>query len=108
MANNNNNDFPILLTGLYPNKFAETFVLDTPPLTQERADEICAAVQQAVGGKLEVREWAGKSKSGKDLPGYKLEAITATQLASRKAYGAQRKAQRATGSRTISAGDDAL
>lgn len=101
----NNNDFPILLTGLYPNKFAETFVLDTPPLTQERADEICEAIQSAVGGKLEVREWKGQSKSGKNLPGYKLEAITATQLASRKAYGQRNKANRTA---ATTAGDDAL
>lgn len=85
--------YPATLAGLYKNNRAEKFVLNSMPLSQEYADQICAALQASVGGILSVREWGGTSKAGKALPEYKLEAVTAAQLAERKAFGAAKKAQ---------------
>lgn len=103
-----NDKYPALISGMAKNKFAETFVLDTMPITQEQADQMCAAIQTAVGGKLEVREWNGVTKNGKNLPGFKLEAVSATQLAERKAYGARNKATAKPSVVAHVSGDDAL
>lgn len=86
--------YPLTLTGLYKNTRSEKFVLNSAPLSQEYADQICGMIQQCVGGTLSVREWGGTSKAGKELPGFKLEGITAEMLAERKAYGEAQKAAR--------------
>lgn len=104
MPNNQERKYPVTVAGLYQNNFSEKFVLNSMPIDQQRADEICAAIQACVGGRLEVREWGGTSKAGKALPEYKIEALTAEQLAERKAFGQQRKAQQAA----TTAGDDSL
>jgi len=89
----NERSYPATLTGLYKNDFSEKLVLNGMPIDRERADQMCAAIQAAVGGIIEVREWGGKGKTGKDLPPYKLQVLTAEQLAERKAYAAAKKAE---------------
>lgn len=96
----NVNKYPTTLTGLYKNNRSEKFVLNSAPISQEYADQVCEAIQAAVGGILSVREWGGVSKAGKQLPDFKLEAVSAEQLAERKAFGEARKAERQ--------GDDSL
>lgn len=96
--------YPLTLAGLYKSSFTQRFVANTVPIDQQRADEMCAAIQACVGGRLEVREWGGTGKNGKPLPEYKIEALTAEQVAERKAYGEQKKAER----QAQSDGDGAL
>lgn len=91
----NETKYPLTLAGLYDNSKNEKTVLSSMPLDQERADQLCAAIQQCVGGKLEVRNWGGTSKAGKALPDFKLEGLTAQMVAERKAYGEAKKAERA-------------
>jgi hypothetical protein len=105
---NNEKKYPFTILGLYKNDYAPKFVLNSMAIDQQRADEMCAAIQACVGGALEVREWGGLSKTGKKLPGYKLEGLTAEMVAERKAFGAQQKAQREAQAATHAAGDDAL
>lgn len=81
---------------LYKNKFAEKTVLNSfPTLEQEQANKLCAAIQAAVGGYIEVREKGGTSKNGKKLPDFELQAVTTAEIARRKEFGAQKKAERA-------------
>lgn len=89
----NETKYALTVAGLYKNDKSEKLVLSSIPLDQERADMMCAMIQQCVGGKLEVREWGGKSRAGKDLPSHKLEGVTAEILEARKAYGAAKKAE---------------
>ena len=96
--------YPITLSGLYKNKFTDKFSLNSVPLDQERADQMCSAIQKCIGGRIELKEAGGTSKNGKTLPDYFLEAVTAEILAERKAYGAQLKAQRTPDN----SGDDSL
>lgn len=91
---NENKKFPITVAGMYRNTYSEKFSLNTVPLDQENADKMCAAIQAAVGGRLELKEMGGLSKNGKKLPDYFLEAVTKDILADRKAFGAQKKAER--------------
>jgi hypothetical protein len=86
--------YPFTLAGVYKNDYSDKFMLNSMPLDQEQADAICFAIQQSVGGRIEVREWGGVSKAGKNLPPYKIEVLTAAQLEERKAYGAKKKAER--------------
>lgn len=101
---NQERKYPLTVAGMYKNNYSDKFVLNSMPLDQERADEICAAIQQSVGGRLEVREWGGTSKNGKKLPDYKIEALTAEMIEERKAFGAKQKA----GRDAQSTGDDSL
>jgi hypothetical protein len=104
----NEKKFP-LTVGLYKNKFADKLVMNTyPALEQEQADKLCQAIQEAVGGYLEVREKGGKSKNGKRLPDYQLEAVTLTEIARRKEFGARQRAEREAAQATQSEGDGAL
>lgn len=91
---NENKKYP-LTVGLYRNKFSEKLVLSSfPTIDQEQADKLCAAIQAAVGGYLEVREKGGTSKNGKRLPDFQFEAVTLEESARRKEFGAQQKAER--------------
>lgn len=92
---NENTKYPFTLSGLYKNTFSADFILRSMPIDQQRADEFCAAIQACVGGIIEVREWGGvSSKTGKPLPEYKLEGVTAEKVASRKAHVAAEKAKK--------------
>ncbi len=99
-----NKKYPLTIAGLYKNNYSDKFNLNSAPLTQEYADQMCAMIQQCVGGQLSVREWGGTSKSGKELPAYKLEGVTPDILEARKAFGAARKAER----EAQNAGDSSL
>lgn len=91
---NENKKYP-LTVALYRNKFADKTVLNSfPAMDQEQADKLCAAIQAAVGGYIEIREKGGLSKNGKKLPDFELQAVTTEEIARRKEYGAQRKAER--------------
>lgn len=91
----NNEKYPYTIAGLYNNKYGgDNLNLRSAALTQQRADEMCDAIQKCVGGILEVREWGGVSKTGKDLPEFKLSGVTAAQVAERKAFGEQKKLER--------------
>ena len=113
--NNTEKKFP-LTVALYKNKFAKTLVVNSfPVLDRETADKLCQAIQEAVGGYIEVREKGGLSKNGKRLPDFELQAVTITEIARRKEFGAQKKAERsepaytdATYKQQITQGDDAL
>ncbi len=94
MTNNTEKKFP-LTVALYKNKFAKTLVVNSfPVLDRETADKLCQAIQEAVGGYIEVREKGGLSKNGKRLPDFELQAVTTTEIARRKEFGAQKKAER--------------
>ena len=91
--NNTEKKFP-LTVALYKNKFAKTLVVNSfPVLDRETADKLCQAIQEAVGGYIEVREKGGLSKNGKRLPDFELQAVTTTEIARRKEFGAQKKAE---------------
>lgn len=108
----NEKKFPLTVAGMYRNTYSEKFSLNTVPLDQENADKMCAAIQSAVGGRLELKEMGGLSKNGKKLPDFFLEAVTQEILADRKAFGAQKKAEReaaqATQQAVITEGDDGI
>ena len=90
---NTEKKFP-LTVALYKNKFAKTLVVNSfPVLDRETADKLCQAIQEAVGGYIEVREKGGLSKNGKRLPDFELQAVTTTEIARRKEFGAQKKAE---------------
>lgn len=99
-----NSKYPLTITGLYKNEYSDKFSLNSAPISQEYADQICAMIQQCVGGQLSVREWGGTAKNGKALPGYRLEGVTAEILEERKAFGAVKRAQR----EAQNAGDSSL
>ncbi len=86
--------YPETLVGMYKNNYSEKFATNSMPLDQERADQICAAIQKCVGGRIELKEAGGVSKNGKKLPDYFLEGVSAEILAERKAFGAAKKAER--------------
>lgn len=90
----NQRKYPTTLAGFYKNNYSPRFAAQTVPLDQERVDQMCEALQKAVGGQLVLREWGGQSKSGKNLPDYKIEALTAEEVAERKAFGERKKAER--------------
>lgn len=100
----NEKKFPPTVVGLYANQYDST--LNSQVLTQEYADKACAAIQQAVGGKLSVKAVKAETKESKGdkFPDFFIEAVTAEILAERKAWGEQRKAQRVA----ISDGDNSL
>ncbi len=100
----NDKKYPETLSGLYKNNFSDKFILNSMPIAQEYADKMCAAIQAAVGGRLELREWGGTSKAGNKLPEYKLDILTPAQLEERKVFGAAKNAERAA----MSAGDSDL
>lgn len=112
MATEQTKKFPLTVAGMYRNTYSEKFSLNTVPLDQENADKMCAAIQAAVGGRLELKEMGGLSKNGKQLPDFFLEAVTKDILDDRKAYGAKQKALReaaqATQQAVISEGDDGI
>lgn len=103
-----NKKYPLTVAGMYRNTYSEKFSLNTVPLDQENADKMCAAIQSAVGGRLELKEMGGLSKNGKKLPDFFLEAVTADILADRKAFCAQKKAEREAAQTTQSEGGGAL
>jgi hypothetical protein len=86
--------YPETIVGMYKNNFSEKFTLNSLPLDQERADQMCAAIQKCVGGRIELKTAGGISKNGKKLPDFFLEGLTSEILAERKAFGATKKAER--------------
>lgn len=105
---NEQRKYPETVAGLYKNKYDST--LNSMELSQERADQICAAIQKCVGGKLSLKEVRAETKKekGDKFPDYFLEGVTAEILAERKAFGAQKKAERENSTAVNTAGDDSL
>jgi hypothetical protein len=99
--NNTTKKYPHTVA-LYKNKFSQKTVLNSyPSMDQEQADKLCAAIQAAVGGFVEIREKGGLSQNGKKLPDFELQAVTVTEIARRKEYGAKKKSE-------LQQGDDTL
>jgi hypothetical protein len=94
---------------MYTNHYVEFFSVQSLPLDQTKADQICAAIQKAVGGRITLKATkGGVNKNGNKMPDYFLEATTAEIENERKAYGELRKAQREAGNATQTSGDGAL
>lgn len=90
---NNQRTYPNTVAGLYQNSRSDYTNAQSMPLSQETADQICATIQKAVGGRLIVKATkGGLNKNGKKLPDFFLEATTAEIEAERKAYGEAQKA----------------
>lgn len=81
----NEKKYPTTVVGLYATKTQGNS--RSMILTQERADQACAAIQSAVGGKLGVKAVNPKTKAekGDKFPDFFLEAISADLLAEERA-----------------------
>lgn len=76
MSNQREKKFPLTLAGLYnttSGKSARSAVL-----TQERADQMCQAIQSTVGGKIAIKfvKPETKKEKGDKFPDIFLEAVT--------------------------------
>lgn len=83
----NEKKYPLTIIGLY--KTATEGNSRSAVLTQERADQACAAIQAAVGGKISVKRLSldsrAKFKNQETAPDYFLEAVTPEILAEERA-----------------------
>lgn len=79
-------NWPLTVMGMYASKTVSGNSRSAV-LTKEAADKACAAIQEAVGGKLAVRGVSAKTKQekGDKFPDYFIEAITPKLLAEERA-----------------------
>lgn len=79
-----NKKYPLTVAGLYTTSGVNS---RSAKITQEMADRMCAAIQQAVGGKLGVKAVRAETKAqkGENFPDLFLEAITPDLLAEERA-----------------------
>jgi hypothetical protein len=89
--------YPITIVGLYKNNHSEKLRANTMQLDQDRANQICEAIQACVGGQLEIKQVGGTGRNGKKLPDFFLEGVTPQILAERKSYGAQKRQAEGSG-----------